>query len=1010
MDFIHRLLNKPSPKPAICSPTHQPSVESASESLPSSQTTTAPSSGPNSLVPETLSSASSFQSLDSKSSSGICADSAPGSPEKTIDNKQPLPRRPLTNFDQSYINVNDIPDIDDLISGCANIKLDSANGHKDYNDEDENADSLQNSSGDLSPDQTFASAADDTVHELTQVNGIQQQDEENVTNFKTCLNNFEPSTQTDEGVFKVPLPVQEDTSSLRKTVKFDPDDDAFKSANSSFHSHASPKRQQFVKTDGFLPSNSSPENGISDSSNSELSSETFNDTVLVSPLHAHRKASKVSNFTINKTSQIAPAATEYLSAASDLNSYQTAQNGSFHAALNPNEDIKDNLDASGVKESEFIDKEVLNFDHSRILDDEEEEVAENQNITKDIVINKTLDNIDDKNNLNVTKELVQKENDLNLTQDFVQKENSNYETVLVDSNYLSESDIYEDKTGYLLCNNQEDSSKGNASYIKEELTDAENVKGVIPSLHTPTKIVSPSNNQILHTPVPGNDLISADVPSINVIASTSLPIKGEVDTQPIHSPKIVNTQLNKSEEFSHQPDPASLTFVQTKTNVEKEGENFDKTIERSVANKDFEATQILPEKPTNTLPGPEQEQEYEAFKPQVQSTTLQFTNPCEIDPVKPSALNFPKNFEAIEETEHFVSATTDIFSDPSQFDFLNKVGSTTSTRGERYDSLYLKFDPLLSKRLSMLPQKNAMDSTAVNEDVKSETKQSVPAPDIGCTPTKALAAIDRLLFYSPSPPTTNSEAPKDIKKEEPEKPETQTVPVVDEKMAKELELVRNTVIQLEEELGKLKREHNQDLEKQKKLYEEQVNAVEYKFGQMQSQLSQEVKSKDQMTVIAEEYEKSISRLVAEREKDKATWEMEKARLTEELQAAQQHLMNTEAAFNDVHTKYERLKSVVSAYKSNEAVLKESIAENQETIKTLEDRYEQLKSHAVAQLDKANMELASIKAKNDADLMKLKALVRKAELKSKSLEETVEQKSKENKELTQIIDEMIARVD
>ena len=43
-------------------------------------------------------------------------------------------------------------------------------------------------------------------------------------------------------------------------------------------------------------------------------------------------------------------------------------------------------------------------------------------------------------------------------------------------------------------------------------------------------------------------------------------------------------------------------------------------------------------------------------------------------------------------------------------------------------------------------------------------------------------------------------------------------------------------------------------------------------------------------------------------------------------------------------------------------------------------------------------------------MKLKALVRKAELKSKSLEETVEQKLKENKELTQIIDEMIARVD
>lgn len=80
-------------------------------------------------------------------------------------------------------------------------------------------------------------------------------------------------------------------------------------------------------------------------------------------------------------------------------------------------------------------------------------------------------------------------------------------------------------------------------------------------------------------------------------------------------------------------------------------------------------------------------------------------------------------------------------------------------------------------------------------------------------------------------------------------------------------------------------------------------------------------------------------------------EVEKARLQEELDLANQHLSNTEAAFSDVHSKYERLKKSVAAYRSNEAVLKESIAENQDTIKTLENRYEQLKSHAMAQLEK-----------------------------------------------------------
>lgn len=104
-------------------------------------------------------------------------------------------------------------------------------------------------------------------------------------------------------------------------------------------------------------------------------------------------------------------------------------------------------------------------------------------------------------------------------------------------------------------------------------------------------------------------------------------------------------------------------------------------------------------------------------------------------------------------------------------------------------------------------------------------------------------------------------------------------------------------------------------------------------------------------VVVEEYEKSISRLLTERERDRTNFEQEKAKLQEELQTTNVHLANTEAAFNDVHQKYERLKGVVSAYKNNETVLKESIQENMETIKSLEMRYDQLKNHAMIQLEK-----------------------------------------------------------
>lgn len=80
-----------------------------------------------------------------------------------------------------------------------------------------------------------------------------------------------------------------------------------------------------------------------------------------------------------------------------------------------------------------------------------------------------------------------------------------------------------------------------------------------------------------------------------------------------------------------------------------------------------------------------------------------------------------------------------------------------------------------------------------------------------------------------------------------EKQEPPVTPIVDEKMTKELELVRSTVLQLEAELEKQKREHKEKLEKQKGNFDEKLSHVQIKFSQLQSQLTQEVKCKDQMT-------------------------------------------------------------------------------------------------------------------------------------------------------------------
>lgn len=52
---------------------------------------------------------------------------------------------------------------------------------------------------------------------------------------------------------------------------------------------------------------------------------------------------------------------------------------------------------------------------------------------------------------------------------------------------------------------------------------------------------------------------------------------------------------------------------------------------------------------------------------------------------------------------------------------------------------------------------------------------------------------------------------------------------------------------------------------------------------------------------------------------------------------EKHLANLEFSFSDVHTKFERAKSVVDGFKKNEEVLVEAICENETSITELQHK-------------------------------------------------------------------------
>ena len=101
--------------------------------------------------------------------------------------------------------------------------------------------------------------------------------------------------------------------------------------------------------------------------------------------------------------------------------------------------------------------------------------------------------------------------------------------------------------------------------------------------------------------------------------------------------------------------------------------------------------------------------------------------------------------------------------------------------------------------------------------------------------------------------------------------------------------------------------------------------------------------------------------------------------------------------------------MVEGFRQNEEELKRYIEEYQIKAKKQEEKYDRLKSHAEDTLDRANREIEHLSKSQDAEIARLTAMLKKAEMKAVSLERTVEQKNKENEELTAICDELIAKV-
>uniref|UniRef100_A0A667YLP4 Transforming acidic coiled-coil-containing protein C-terminal domain-containing protein n=1 Tax=Myripristis murdjan TaxID=586833 RepID=A0A667YLP4_9TELE len=147
----------------------------------------------------------------------------------------------------------------------------------------------------------------------------------------------------------------------------------------------------------------------------------------------------------------------------------------------------------------------------------------------------------------------------------------------------------------------------------------------------------------------------------------------------------------------------------------------------------------------------------------------------------------------------------------------------------------------------------------------------------------------------------------------------------------------------------------------------------------------------EMRKIVAEYEKTIAQMVEDEQRNNLSSQKSLHAMTMEKEAALADLNSVERSLSDLFRRYENMKSTLEGFKKNEEVLKKCAQEYLARVKQEEQRYQTLKLHAEEKLDKANEEIAQVRAKSRSENMALTASLRKEQMKVESLEGALQQK-------------------
>lgn len=365
------------------------------------------------------------------------------------------------------------------------------------------------------------------------------------------------------------------------------------------------------------------------------------------------------------------------------------------------------------------------------------------------------------------------------------------------------------------------------------------------------------------------------------------------------------------------------------------------------------------------------------------------------------------------------SSHTESPSDGTEVDVGYETGSSVSTFTDSHISSPKQTMSIGSVQSMLCKEKptqvvppvvNSEVSKVIINQVRS-TPALVRSVSAILTPTQV--ATERLISIAGNtPPTAAPRSPRNRSYGAQQVDRLQSLRIILQKQDEEVLQLRQENRELRSKLQEVEHKSQRSIEeleyKVKKLSEEKEKFLD-RENKLFQQLNEKNMANKQMSIVMEEYEKTISALIGEQQREKIMSNETIEKLTVERDQALEHLTSMESSFNDLLTKYEKCKSLILEFKDREKVHENKMNEYEDAVKKYEELYSNLKKVTSESLSKANETLESITKNHNAEVTKLNAIIKKHEITIASLQESLAQKNRDNEELTRICDQLINEV-